>query len=263
LRTYSNIISLTKNSRGVYSIDPSLGCKSGLEENVNGCFNDCYANRIAKIYGYDFSQTVYRDFKSKSHLNQIRNQIKKVKLPFIRMGTMGDPSENWDHTLRICELIQFENQLYIFQEKPKEIVIITKHWKQLTTEQLERLKKLNVCINTSISALDSLDKINFLLSEFEKLKSYCRSVLRVVTFDFNKENEDGLRLSLIQDEIIKNRVFIDTVFRASKKNKLVTEGVINIHKTKFLGKNALVSKMNKKTYFGNCKNCLEMCGVKM
>lgn len=263
MRTYSNIISLTKNSRGVYSIDPSLGCKSGLEENVNGCFNDCYANRIAKIYGYDFSETVFRDFKNKGHLNLIKKQIKKVKLPFIRMGTMGDPSENWDHTLKICELIQFETQLTIFKEIPKEIVIITKHWKQLTSEQLKILSRLNVCINTSISALDSLEKIDFLLSEFEKLKNYCRSVLRVVTFDFNKENEEGIRLNFIQNKIINNRVFIDTVFRASKKNKLVIDGVINIHRTKFLGKNALVSKMNKKTYFGNCKNCLEMCGVKM
>lgn len=261
MRTYSNIISLTKNSRGVYSIDPSLGCKSGLEENVNGCFNDCYANRIAKIYGYDFSKTVYRDFKSKAHLKQIKNQIRKVKLPFIRMGTMGDPSENWCHTLKICELIQLEKQLTIFKDEPKEIVIITKHWKQLTNEQLERLSKLNVCINTSISALDNLSKIDFLLSEYEKLKSYCRSVLRVVTFDFNKENPEGLRLSIIQDHIIKNRVFIDTVFRSSKKNRLVIEGVINVSKTKFLGKNSLVSKLNKKTYFGKCDTCIEKCGV--
>jgi len=263
LRTYSNIISLTKNSRGVYSIDPSLGCKSGLEENKNGCFNDCYANRIAKIYGYDFSNTVYRDFVDQSHLNRIKNQIRKVSLPFIRMGTMGDPSENWEHTIKICELIQHESQFNLFEEKPKEIVIITKHWNALSIDQLIRLKKLNVCINTSISALDSEDKIEYLLNEFEKLKLFCRSVLRVVTFDFNKENEEGKRLTEVQDMIIKNRVFIDTVFRASKKNPLVLDGVINIHKTKFLGKNALVSKMNKKTYFGNCKNCLEMCGVKM
>lgn len=263
MRTYSNIISLTKNSRGVYSLDPSLGCKSGLEESVNGCFNDCYANRIAKIYGYDFSKTVFRDFTDIQHLNRIKNQIKKVSLPFIRMGTMGDPSENWEHTVKICELVQTENQFKLFDEKPKEIVIITKHWNALNQNQLDRLQKLNVCINTSISALDKEDKIEYLLNQFDILKKYCRSILRVVTFDFNKENQEGLKLSIIQDQIIKDRSFIDTVFRASKRNPMVLNGIINIHKTKFLGKNALVSKMNKKTYFGNCKNCIEMCGVKM
>lgn len=263
MREYSNKISLTKNLRGVYSIDPSIGCSSGMNENSKGCFNDCYAFRISRIYGYNFSKTVYRDFQSNGHLKKIKNQIKKVKLPFIRMGTMGDPSENWEHTLNICEKIQLEKQLSFFKDNPKEIVIITKHWHNLNEKQLKRLKNLNVCINTSISAIDKPEQIQNGLNQFELLKKYCKSILRLVTFDFNTENQQGKIYNEIQNSIVENYKFLDTVFRASKNNELVKNGIINVHKTKFLGKNALISKMNKKTYFGNCNNCLEMCGVKM
>lgn len=263
MRSYSSKISLTKNSRGVYSIDPSIGCTSGVNENSRGCFNDCYAFRISRIYGYDFSKTVYRDFESISHLEKIKSEIDKVKLPFIRMGTMGDPSENWEHTLNICEKIQSKKQLSLFGDVQKEIVIITKHWKNLNQSQLERLKKLKICINTSISAIDKKEQIENGLNEFEKLKTYCRSILRLVTFDFNTENEQGKIYNEIQKNIVENYKFLDTVFRSSKNNQLVTEGIIKIHKTKFLGKTSYVSKMNKKTYLGGCKNCLEMCGVTM
>jgi len=49
--------------------------------------------------------------------------------------------------------------------------------------------------------------------------------------------------------------------RVNKKNDLVKQGVINVEQTKFLGKNALVSKMNRSTYFGKCSTCHEMCGL--
>lgn len=263
MREYSNIITLNKNSRGVYSIDPSIGCTSGMLGNKTGCYDDCYAARIARIYGYNFSKTVYRDFINKSHLEQIKRKIKKVKLPFIRMGTMGDPSENWEHTLKICEALQQENQLTLFSTNPKEIVIITKHWNNLTENQLQRLKKLKVCINTSISVLDKVELLDNSLLQFERIKPYCRSILRLVSCDFNKENPKGLEYSIKQKYIFDNYNVIDTVFRVSKNNISVKDGIINIHKTKFLGKNTIVSKFNKKTYFGNCNNCKEMCGVNM
>jgi hypothetical protein len=263
MREYSKFISLSKNSRGIYSIDPTLGCYSGTKEDKKGCYSDCYASKISKFYGYDFTKTVLRSFENESHLQRIKKQIEKVKLPFIRMGTMGDPSENWEHTLNICELLQQEKQLSLFKKEVKEIVIITKHWTNLTELQLNRLSKLKVCINTSISALDNYTLLNNSLIQFEILKKYCRSVLRIVSCDFNKENEIGLKLSILQDEIFKKYNCLDTVFRVSKNNKLVKDGIINISKTKFLGKNAIVSKYNRKTYFGNCNNCKEMCGVTM
>lgn len=263
MRNYSNIISLTKNSRGVYSIDPIIGCTSGTIDNIRGCYSDCYAARIAKIYGYDFTKSVKRFFKDKLHLNTIRNQINKVELPFIRMGTMGDPSEDWQHTIDICKNIQSSNQLSLFNYKPKEIVIITKHWNNLTETQLKDISNLNICINTSISVLDSKQLFDNSLIQYELLKKYCKSILRLVTCDFNKNNAKGLEYYILQNWVLKNYNVLDTVFRPSKNNSLIIDSIINVHKTKFLGKNSIVSKFNKKTYFGKCGTCLEMCGVNM
>jgi len=260
---YTNKITLTRNGRGVYSLDPSMGCYSGTTGDEKGCYNDCYAARYSKKYGYDFSKTVLRFFENESHKHKIIKEIERVKMPFIRMGTSGDPSENWEHTLRICKEISKDYQLSLFEKQKKEIVIITKHWTILNEKQLIELSKLNICINTSISALDSPVLLSRAINQFEVLKKYCKSILRVVSCDFNLFNEEGLRLHKIQKELFKNNDVIDTVFRCSPKNKYVIDGVINIKETKFMGKKCFVSKYNRKTYFGKCENCLEMCGASM
>jgi len=254
MREYTNTITLTKNSRGIYSLDTSLGCASGMANNSKGCYNDCYAQRYSKKYGYDFSKTVLRYFKNENHVKSIISKINKVELDFIRIGTSGDPSENWEHTLSIIDKIKDCN---------KQIVIITKHWTNLTEEQLSKLMSYNVCINTSISALDESNLLNNALFQHEKLNLFCKAILRIVSCDFNLENETGKRLSIVQENIFKNYKVLDTVFRVSKNNKLVTDGIINIKETKFLGKKCNVSKYNKKAYFGKCSSCLEMCGINM
>ena len=263
MREYKNEISLSKNKRGIYSIDPSIGCYSGTKENKKGCYNDCYAARNARIYGYDFNKTVLRSFKSNKHLNTIKLQIRKIKQPFVRMGTMGDPSENWGHTINICELLQNDNQLSLFEEIKKEIVIITKHWNNLTNIELKKLKKLKICINTSISAMDKPFIFNNSLNQFEILKPFCRSVLRIVSCDFNINNDTGKKLNAIQNNLFKKYNVLDTIFRVSKNNKLVERGVINIKESKFMGKKCYISRYNKKTYFGKCDKCSEMCGLKL
>lgn len=263
MREYTNKITLTKNSRGIYSLDPSLGCSSGLSLNSKGCYNDCYAARYSKKYGYDFSKTVLRYFESESHKHKIIKEIEKIDMPFIRMGTSGDPSENWSHTLSICKAISTKYQLRLFPKEEKEIVIITKHWTNLSDEQLKELSNYNICINTSISAMDNKEVLNNALIQYERLKPFCKSIIRIVSFDFNLDNEIGREKSILQEKLFKNKPVIDTVFRCSPKNKYVIDGIINIKKTKFLGKKCYISKYNRKTYFGNCANCLEMCGVKM
>lgn len=252
MKEYSNIITLTKNSRGIYSLDPSIGCSSGMANEVNGCFNDCYAAKSAKLYGYDFSKTIYRNFIDNKHRLKIINQINKVKLDFIRMGTSGDPSENWEHTIKILKAIDNCN---------KEIVIITKHWTNLTENQLDYLSSINVCINTSVSALDKIHIINNGLSQYNILKKYCKSVLRIVSADFNLNNEHGYNLNEIQKDLFKNTNTLDTVLRLNKNNQLIKNNIINTSKSKFLGKNAIISKYKKSTYFDKCSTCHEMCGI--
>ena len=101
MREYKTEITLTNNGRGIWTLDPSIGCNSGLADNEKGCYNDCYAARYSKKYGYDFSKTVLRHFKDEKHIESIVRKINKVDMPFIRMGTSGDPSENWEHTFAV------------------------------------------------------------------------------------------------------------------------------------------------------------------
>lgn len=252
MREYKKEISLAENGRGIWTLDTIMGCNSGVKNDKKGCYNDCYAARNARIYGYDFSQNVLRDFKDEKHINSIKKKINNLSFPFIRMGNSGDPSEDWEHTIKIIEKLKGIN---------KEIVIITKHWNKLNLNQLQRLSGLNICINTSISAIDK--NLHENINEYENLKNYVKSILRCVSFDFNLNSQEGLEYNLIQDWIFNNYDVLDTVFRCSKSNELYENGIINIKQTKFLGKKCYVSKNNPKAYFGNCVNCLEKCGVNM
>lgn len=252
MRDYSGVISLTKNGRGVYCLDTTMGCKSGMENEKNGCYNDCYAAKSARFYGYDFNKTILREFKDERHRREILNQINNIKLDFVRIGCSGDPSENWQHTIKILKGIDTCN---------KQIVIITRHWTILTDEQLDYFKTINVCVNTSISALDKTRVFNNCLEQYNRLKYYCKSILRIVSCDFNTNNETGLRLSKMQEGLFKNDSTLDTVLRVNKKNKFVTDEIINIKRSRFIGKNAFVSRHNKKTYLGKCGACKEMCGI--
>ena len=262
MRTYKNTISLSKNERGIWDLDTIKGCESGLLENPKGCYNDCYAFKTAKRYGIDFSKSIERNFESEAHRLQIVRQIEKIDMDFIRIGCAGDPSENWEHTLKIIKQIKESSQLSLFDiSSKKQIVIITRHWKILTDEQLNTIKKYNICINTSVSALDNETLINTALEQYNRLKPYCKSVLRIVSCDFNKSNKTWIKMAEIQRELFKNELTIDTVFRPSSKNEFVLNGIINTKKMSFMKSKQLISKMNKKAFIGKCQNCLEMCGL--
>ena len=254
MKEYSNKISLTRNGRGVYCIDTTIGCESGMSENERGCYNDCYAAKTAKRYGYNFSKTILRKFKSENHKRQILRQINLIKMPFIRIGASGDPSENWAHTFDVLKVLQKSNT---------EIIIITRHWNILTDEQLLYLSRLNICINTSVSALDNEKMLLRSIEQFNRIKCYCKSVLRIISCNFNLSNEIGKKMFSIQQELFKNSPIIDTVFRPSKNNNFVTDQIINVKKEIFNGRPVLASKFNRKTYMGKCSNCKEMCGVNL
>lgn len=264
MKTYKNIISLSKNERGIWDLDTIKGCESGLKENKDGCYNDCYAYKTANRYGIDFSKSIERKFINQIHRNIIVKQIEKIDMPFIRIGCSGDPSENWEHTINIIKQIKENSQLSLFDiSSKKQIVIITRHWKILTDNQLNELLKYNICINTSVSALDNDYLINHALEQYNRLKPFCKSILRVVTADFNEENLLGKKMAEKQRQLLKNKNIIDTVFRPSSKNEFVKKNIIKVKKMAFMNSKALVSKYNKKTFLGKCKNCLEMCGLNL
>lgn len=260
MKAYKSTISLNRNSREVWSIDPIMGCHSGTKDNKNGCYNDCYAVKAARIHGYEFGSIVLRCFESEAQRLRTVKQISRIPLPFVRMGTMGDPSENWEHTLKICKDISDGMQLSLFHNS-KQIVIITKHWHNLTDAQIMRLKQFNLCVNTSVSALDNFDVLENGLVQYQRLKPYCKSILRIVSADFNLDNPMGAELAKIQEDLFKHDSTLDTVLRVGKNNPYVKSGTIRIKESKFLGRKQYMSKYNRKTYTGKCGTCKEMCGV--
>lgn len=249
---YSNNISLVENGRGCFSLDPVVGCHEGTASHASGCYNACYASSYAKRYGYDFTENTLRYFEDGEHRINTVNKINTINMPFVRMGTSGDPSSNWAHTLDIIKDISLCN---------KAIVIITKHWHLLTEDQIEALAGFGVCVNTSISALDSDKLIERRLSQYKRLKFYCKSVLRIVSCDFNKDNPEGKRLSIIQDGLFKNDETLDTVFRPSGNNEYVLNGTIKTKESIFMSKKCLVSQYDKNTHLGYCNDCPDMCGA--
>jgi hypothetical protein len=263
MKLFKEKLTLNKNGRGCYILDTVKGC-SITAEKPKGCYNDCYAKNISSRYGFDFKNPVIRcferdkeqlyllDFYDTKHENEIIKKIKYSDAKFIRIGEMGDPSEDWKHTLNICKIIS---------EAKKPIVIITKHWKTIQKELLKEVEKLNLTINTSISALDNDEEIEHRLNQYNRLKNYCNSVLRIVSCDFNLENHEGKLRSIMQKELFKNENIIDTVFRPSVNNPFVIDKVINVKKVKFLKSNVLASVYNDKTYLGSCENCPEKCGL--
>lgn len=265
MKTFKSKITLVKNSRGCYILDTVKGCRACNSSNPFGCYGDCYASKIATRYGTDFSTTVKRefykekkqlyffDFEDSSHLSAIVKEIKNADMPFVRIGEMGDPSEDWKHTINVCSAIQYSH---------KPIVIITKHWETISSNLLDDIRQMDICINTSVSALDSTDLLEHRLEQFNRLKHYCNSVLRIVTCDFNKNNVDGMRMSFIQDELLEKRPNINTVFRPSINNTLVTSGIINVKKVKFMGHMQYASCFDDDAYLGYCDTCPDQCGIK-
>ncbi len=211
MQDYNNQITLIKNFRGVYDLDTSKGCYNGTKLNKKGCYNECYASKFANQYGYNFNKTKLRKFDNIKHIEEIRNKIHNIDMPFLRIGVTGDPSENWKHTLSVINLIS----------GIKPIVIITKHWQSLTEHNLKQLEKYNICINTSISSLDDNSLIKYRLYQYNRIKNYCKSVLRIVSCNFNLNNLTGLIYNDKQDMLFNNKNIIDNVLRVSLNNQLV------------------------------------------
>lgn len=243
MKTFCNSITLVKNKRWIYDLDTFKWCDYWLKENPKWCYWVCYANKILKSKWFDFSKLVYRNFEDKKHLEKIWKKLEKIN--FVRIWVMCDPSSDWDHTLNIVDMIR----PYI-----KNIVIITKHWTILKEEHLERLNWLY--INTSISALDTDAQISHRLTQYNKLKKYCNSILRVNTADFTEQ-----RYINLQNQLLDNENVIDNILRLPKNNKYVLNWLINLKKYNFLGSQQYASKHNENIFFWHCNDCKEKCWI--
>jgi len=264
MKEFKDIITLNKNSRGCYILDTVKGCNVCAKEKPLGCYDNCYAKNIASRYGFNFSNPVKRDFDRVENQfclfglddsidsNNLIDNIRNIDMPFVRIGEMGDPSENWTHTIDVCKKIAIAG---------KPIVIITKHWQTIPNDLLDTLSNFNICINSSISALDSKQEIEHRLAQYNRLKPYCNSILRIVSCDFNLNNDEGMKRNYIQNTLLSNAKILETVFRPSSNNPLVTNKVINVKKMQFLRGKVLASVRNVNVYMGMCTDCPDMCGL--
>ncbi len=252
MKNYKDELTVEENQKGVLDLDTVKGCTFGCQNCKKGCWGLCYAYKIATFRGIDFTKSVTRWLKTKRQIKEIGKKIFRSNKEFIRIGTMGDPCHNWNYTIRICKWVV---------KSGKPIVIITKHWIKLTDEQMKQLGDLGVIINTSLSALDTKEQIKYRLEQYERYKKYGRSVLRIISCDFNRDNEIGKELAEIQDELFKNDYIIDNPLRVPLSYPMVKSGIIKVKKIMDINSEVYISKFNPETYIGVCENCPEKCGI--
>jgi hypothetical protein len=239
----------TVNRKGVLDIDSVKGCYYGMKKYPDGgCYGLCYASKLATAYGFDFSKSIIRNIESRKHIEKI---VIRHWLPWFRIGTMGDPSYDWEHTVNVCEWLG----------RLKTPVIVTKHWETLHNDHINKLKECGAVFNTSISALDSESEIKHRLCEFRRLKKYgMKSVLRVVSAKFGT-TYNGNKLKRIQNEIFNNFPIIENPLRIPANDNRVLQGDIIIEKHKDIGNGSVVSIAKQSTYLGKCCTCPDQCGV--
>jgi hypothetical protein len=249
MRPYLKNLTATINRKGVLDIDTVKGCKYGMEKYPHGgCYGLCYANKTASFYGFDFRKSVVRDYVN---YRNIEKTVKLHKLAWFRVGTMGDPSYDWDYTSYICEWLG----------KFKTPVIVTKHWENMSYSNVSALKKCGVVINTSISPMDTDSEIEHRLKTFNYLKDNgLKSVLRVVTAKFGS-TDNGNKLKRVQNSILSNAPIIDNPLRIPKSDYRVKSGDILTQRHKDIGGGSTVSISSQGAFLGRCDICPDQCGV--
>lgn len=250
---YKPLLTAVHNGKGVLDVDTVKGCKFGLLAYPDGgCYGECYANKIAKRYGIDFSVSVPRLFNKVNIYNVFRT-VKEHYNYWYRVGVSGDPSYDWEHTVKVCEALKHTDKIP---------VIITKHWKVATDKQLERLQTLNAVINTSTSGMDSDNEIKHRVGQIQRIAGHgIKSVNRVVTCEYGN-SEWAINCKRKQDYLTSFVGYIDNPLRATNNNERVKNGDIILTKCdRSVGGGKFVSLHDSSIYLGTCYGCKEQCGV--
>ncbi len=250
---YKEKLTVSVNRKGVLDVDTTKGCTSGMAAYPNGgCYGVCYANSTANLYGQDFPFSVSRR-PIDSERAVIERTIRNHSATWFRIGNMGDPCHDWDNCVETCEWLH----------KIKIPVVVTKHWRKLSDEHLDRLLQCGAVVNTSISPLDTDAERRHRLSQWERVKAAgIRSILRIVSCDFGPTAR-GVELRAIQDDLfaIAGDLVIDNPLRVPANDPRVLSGDIRVKRHVNLGGGATISIVNDKTYIGTCDKCPDQCGV--
>lgn len=251
MREYKRELTASVNDKGVMDIDTVKGCRCGMERYPNGgCYGVCYANKIAKARGFNFAESISRQ-TSDSAERVISDQLKKHGLRWFRIGTMGDPSHDWPLTAYICERFS----------EIRRPVVVTKHWYEIPDRLLMKMAKCGTVFNTSISALDSQDEIDYRITQYHRISSLgAKSFLRVVTAKFG-DGVNAKYLQEVQKWILSNRSVIDTPIRINKQCQLVVDGIVKITDSGIDGARTGISINDSSVYVGHCVGCPDQCGA--
>lgn len=241
------------NEKGVLDVDTVKGCTAGMNARPSaGCYGGCYAARIAKFRGIDFTQAVVRKMGGAANARKIESAVAAAPEGFFRIGTMGDPCHAWEHTVAVVEWLA-----------PLAVpVIVTKHWIVATDEQLSRLIVCGAVLNTSVSALDTPAELRHRERQIARYAALGGvSVARIVSCDFNLNTVEGRAMAEVQARLFTLTPTLDNPLRVPRTHDLVQRGIIRVRKVKDLATLRTISLANPNTYLGYCSACPDKCGL--
>lgn len=252
-RRYADLMTADVNEKGVLDVDTVKGCTAGMKARPGaGCYGGCYAAKIAHFRGIDFSQAVVRKIGDAANARMIERAVKAAPEGFFRVGTMGDPSHAWEHTVKVVEWLA-----------PLAVpVIVTKHWLVAIDAQLARLVACGTVFNTSVSALDTPQELRHRerqIARYAKLGGV--SVARVVSCDFDTSNPEGKAMAEVQARLFTRTPTLDNPLRVPRTHDLVRRGVIRVRAVRDLATLRTMSTFNPNTYVGHCSACPDKCGL--
>lgn len=251
---YGPALSATVNAKGVLDVDTIKGCTLGMAAYPNGgCYGECYAAKVAALYGRDFTKSVSRQWTGIDHRSTIIRAMMKYPAPWYRVGTFGDPSHDWTHTIAILRELRWTK---------KTPVIITKHWRVMTDKHVDDLRWLKAVVNTSTSGLDTDAEIRHRVGQLERLRAAgIKSVCRVVTCNFGTSDwARGCKEK--QDYLLSLAPVIDTPLRLRASNpRLLSGEITSTVREDSVGGGKVVSLHRDSVFLGKCGDCPDQCGV--
>jgi hypothetical protein len=255
-RLYGDAITVQVNRKGVVDVDTVKGCTAGMRARPGtGCYGECYANKIADRLGIDFATSVKRGFVDhRQHIDVCINQLIKTGAEWYRIGVMGDPCHEWDHTLNVIHALRHAKMV---------AVIITKHWTVLSDSNLSRLKDLSVVVNTSTSGLDTDAEFRHRVRQIERLRANgIPSVNRVITCEYSDTTPWARECAERQRILLTIKPMIDNPLRVSRDNPRVLSGEIKAtYRPDSVGGGKLVSVNASDAYLGHCAPCPDQCAA--
>ena len=254
-RLYQNALTVQVNRKGVVDVDTVKGCTLGMRAYPDGgCYGECYARKIAAMNGIDFGTSVSRYIVDNwNHRDHVIKNLLDTGASCYRIGTMGDPCHDWDHTVHVISAL-----------KPAKMtaVIISKHWKPLTDSHISQLLELNVVVHVSTSGLDTEAEIRHRIGQLDRLRGYGIPVVnRIVTCAFGVSPWARERAER-QAYLLSVGPVIDNPLRVSAANERVQSGdILTTRRPDSVGGGKLVSLHSASAYLGPCATCADQCGV--